>query len=1142
MSVEDHDKFHGIETLVIHELGCPLLDLWLFPAGENSFEDFPLFQQSFWHTSSATYKGDGMLKRIMRFLTACPVDIQDILLHKNRNDDIILHMAMKENHSWHTIDYLIKLCLPSLHILDATGASCSHLAARYSSDLCVQQLILVHVPELAKIQDNKGFIPLHLCLIHEKAKFEVEVLLKSFPAAVFVPTPHVCDDVPAGTFPLSVAVRKGYAPGTIMMLILAEEDVLMIADADGGLPLHAALRSLAPLATVGMLLGLSMERARASFFIRDQTGMIPMETAVASRCSLEVIDNVYQMTMMAMKTAFGYMMDKECSSHRQMGIKFGDDAPGLMLSAEKCVQDISHVVHRKALVQQNMIEPASVSWCMNEDVARNIIVMHMCMPGCCEKQDDFSTLALLLERFGVNPLVAQDEKGVTLLHIAAARKCPLRVLMLILQMFPKCACVVDVHGNTPMHYAVQNAHARSLVDETICGPWHADVCGAPPMIDKHFSEAEKAARPCLDCVRLVGDAFPDACHIANAAGMMPFDYVVASNCIVDVARLVLSYNQQAIMHKDKYGMTPMHRACTRASPEAIIEKGGFGDGAHEIFLSSGKERFRLISWMLERYPLAAEQKCVDMSMPLHFAAFNNCDVCVFAKVLRACPQALYVGDACGETPLHLAARWINALFASNKGILRILLHEAPHFKELNYNLHSVLRSSLPALMGGSRLTERLSDELTYFISQIERDDNEILVALLVSNPSAIWELDSMGHTPITYTCHLVAQCIGTPNFAGVFQFNLVFTVCVLGVLRTNFVPYERALFEMDRICDLQRDLKDRIAQSDMSTSGVEVVCLDAAFKQMADGLMSVREALELSAEKKRVLDKEARNREELCAIQSELAQNMRILHAQLHEKQLLEMLEEENKAPVAAAGGARRKQRNKRIAEDKREKASAIAEQEHIMQTIQGQLMRQSTDNARIKTLNRKKRNKGMKNRPPVPAVPDTEAGAAGPPSVHDDMYDSCGSGTTEVYEPNACDAVEGLFLAVEGLFLDEPSVCDAVEGLFLDEPSVCDAVQGLFLDEPNAAVAPAVAPAGQDNAPLADDDGVAAFRATERAACVEEARASILAQQNRERECAVCMDAVATNPFVPCGHVAVCDACAGQRGGVQAFVLIIAI
>ena len=1141
MSLEDHDKFQGIETLVIHELGCPLLDLWLFPAGENSFEDFPLFQQSFWHTSRASYKGDGMLKRIMRFLSACPVDIQDILLHKNRNDDIILHMAMKEDHSWHTIDYLIKLCLPSLHILDATGASCSHLAARYSSDLCVQQLILANLPKLAKIQDNKGFIPLHLCLIREKEKFEVEVLLKSFPAAVFVPTPHVFDDVPAGTFPLSVAVRKWYAPGTIMMLILAEEDLLMIPDADGGLPLHAALRSLAPLATVGMILGLSMERARASFFIRDQTGMIPMETAVASRCSLEVIDNVYQMTMMAMKTAFAYMMDKECCSHRQMGIKFGDDAPGLMLSAEKCVQDISHVVHRKALVfvQQNMIEPASVTWCMNEDLARNIIVMHMCMPGFGEQQDDFSTLALLLERFGVNPLVAQDEKGVTLLHIAAARKCSLRVLMLILQMFPKCACVVDVHGNTPMHYAVQNAHARSLVDETICGPWHADVCGAPPTIDKHFSEAEKASRPCVDCVRLVGEAFPDACHIANAAGMTPFDYVVASNCSIDVARLVLSYNVQAIMHKDQHGMTPMHRACTRASPEAIIEKGGFGEGAHEFFLSSGKERFRLISWMLERYPLAAEQKCVDRSMPLHFAAFNNCDVSVVAKVLRACPHALYVGDAGGETPLHLAARWINAPFASNAGILRILLHEAPHFKALNYNLHSMLRSSLPALMGGKRLTERLSDELTYFISQIERDDNEILVALLVSDPSAIWGLDSMGHTPLTYMCHLVAQCIGTPNFSGVFQYNLVFTVCVLGVLRTNFVPYERAVFEMDRICDLQRDLKDRIAQSDMSASGVEVCSLDAAFKQMADGLMSVRMALELSAEKKRVLQKEARDREELCAIQSELAQNMRILHAQLHEKELLDMLEQEKNAPVAAAGGARRKQRNKRIAEDKREKASAIAEQEHIMQTIQGQLMRQSTDNARIKTLNRRKRNKGMKNRPLVPAVPDTEAGAAGAPSVHDDMYDSCGSGTTEVYEPNVCDAVQGLFL-------DEPSVCDAVQGLFLDEPSVCDAVQGLLLDEPNAcdapAVAPAVAPAGQDNAPLADDDRVAAFRATERAACVEEARASILAQQNRERECAVCMDAVATNPFVPCGHVAVCDACAGQRGGVQAFVLIIAI
>jgi len=60
--------------------------------------------------------------------------------------------------------------------------------------------------------------------------------------------------------------------------------------------------------------------------------------------------------------------------------------------------------------------------------------------------------------------------------------------------------------------------------------------------------------------------------------------------------------------------------------------------------------------------------------------------------------------------------------------------------------------------------------------------------------------------------------------------------------------------------------------------------------------------------------------------------------------------------------------------------------------------------------------------------------------------------------------------------------------------------------------------------------DAAAVFRAAERAACLEEARATLVAQQHRERECAVCMDALKTNPFVPCGHVAACDACAGER------------
>ena len=62
-------------------------------------------------------------------------------------------------------------------------------------------------------------------------------------------------------------------------------------------------------------------------------------------------------------------------------------------------------------------------------------------------------------------------------------------------------------------------------------------------------------------------------------------------------------------------------------------------------------------------------KCADKTMPLHFTAINNCDVSIVAKVLRACPDALYVGDSGGETPFHLVARWVNAPFANNKGVL-----------------------------------------------------------------------------------------------------------------------------------------------------------------------------------------------------------------------------------------------------------------------------------------------------------------------------------------------------------------------------------------------------------------------------------------------------------------------------------------
>ena len=96
---------------------------------------------------------------------------------------------------------------------------------------------------------------------------------------------------------------------------------------------------------------------------------------------------------------------------------------------------------------------------------------------------------------------------------------------------------------------------------------------------------------------------------------------------------------------------------------------------------------------------------------------------------------------------------------------------------------------------------------------------------------------------------------------------------------------------------------------------------------------------------------------------------------------------------------------------------------------------------------------------------------------------------------------------------------------LQLADAVVAEAVQRLVLDEPVV-----LAVAAEAFAAVPEEDAIAALQAAQRAACLEEAKACIMAQQHRERECAVCMDALKTNPFVPCGHVAACDACAGER------------
>ena len=202
------------------------------------------------------------------------------------------------------------------------------------------------------------------------------------------------------------------------------------------------------------------------------------------------------------------------------------------------------------------------------------------------------------------------------------------------------------------------------------------------------------------------------------------------------------------------------------------------------------------------------------------------------------------------------------------------------------------------------------------------------------------------------------------------------------------------------------------------------------------------------------------------------------------------------------------------------------------MDSIQGQRMQQETDNARIKKLNRKK---GLQAGAAAVQSPPLQAGAAAaqsPPPAQSPLARPWRTTRAQDAPPDAqprhvfvlprvglprvgLPRVAALAQAVQALELAAPAPAQAVEALPLVAPAPAPAVEAL----------PPAAPA-QPAAPEPTTDATA----MQRVACLAEARASILAQQQRDRECLVCMDAIKMNLFVPCGHVDTCNVCAGER------------
>uniref|UniRef100_A0A7S4S476 Uncharacterized protein n=1 Tax=Ditylum brightwellii TaxID=49249 RepID=A0A7S4S476_9STRA len=178
--------------------------------------------------------------------------------------------------------------------------------------------------------------------------------------------------------------------------------------------------------------------------------------------------------------------------------------------------------------------------------------------------------------------------GSTLLHRACEKKAPLKVLSWLLKECPEDAKEKDSLGKTPFHCA-----------------------------------CEKSAT--LEFVSLLLKAYPEAAKMKDNDGMTPLHYECENGASTDIVLLLLNAFPEAVAEKDDEGRTPLHCLCLKRS---LVEKEQHAmvenvpevayEADHLQSASSNIPSIKVISLLLERYPLAVTEEDCNGNTPIDF--------------------------------------------------------------------------------------------------------------------------------------------------------------------------------------------------------------------------------------------------------------------------------------------------------------------------------------------------------------------------------------------------------------------------------------------------------------------------------------------------------------------------------------------
>ena len=191
-----------------------------------------------------------------------------------------------------------------------------------------------------------------------------------------------------------------------------------------------------------------------------------------------------------------------------------------------------------------------------------------------------------------------DLKGYLPLHMTVKLGGTPRLIVLLLNSYPKAIEERDPDGNLPLHLAAYHHKGRLWI---------------------HISEI----------TTILFASYPDAIRMVDKSGDLTLHIALRHRAPDELIKFLLAEYPESAQKKDQYGNLPLHLAIQFNASYTVV---------HNV---------------LSYYEVALKTPNARGSLPLHKAAQFDAPMDIFMLILEAEPTAAGIKDSRGNLPLHL---------------------------------------------------------------------------------------------------------------------------------------------------------------------------------------------------------------------------------------------------------------------------------------------------------------------------------------------------------------------------------------------------------------------------------------------------------------------------------------------------------